>query len=202
MHIINPEDYQYWNYEDYRQFLIHLMEEEGKTTGPNQSDFYLEIAKLNLSRMKRLDRKSRLKEENLSFLANYKRSLTFLLISEGWCGDAAQSVPVINWIVSASSIFEMKVVLRDENLDLMDAFLTNGGRSIPKLILLDSKTNEVLADWGPRPEPAQEMVQNYLNQAEPKPEYKVFHQELHAWYAKDKGKTTESEIMALLAKLQ
>jgi len=90
------------SYPDYRQMLTDLLE-EGKTTGPNQSEFYLEIAKLNQARMNRLDRKPKLLETTSTFLAGLDRELIFLVLTEGWCGDAAQILPVLKWMTDAST---------------------------------------------------------------------------------------------------
>lgn len=190
------------SYADYRQMLTDLLENEGKTTGPNQSEFYIEIANLNQARMNRLDRKPKLTEETSAFLDRLDRELIFLVLTEGWCGDAAQSVPVINWMVNASQSLHLYCLLRDENPELMDQFLTDGARSIPKVIVLDAETKEVLGDWGPRPAEAQKMVIDYKNMPETeKPDYTEFQKQLHTWYARDKTKSTQAEIVKVLSKL-
>jgi hypothetical protein len=118
-----------------------------------------------------------------------------LVLTEHWCGDASQILPALHKIESVSEgKIEMKLVYRDQNLPLMDQYLTNNGRSIPKLIQLDFNYN-VIGVWGPRPAIAQKLVEalksnpattaNYANQ-------------LHLWYAKDKQKALEMEISALL----
>ena len=84
--------------------------------------------------------------------------MTWLVITESWCGDASPSLPVMNKIAELSSHLELRIVLRDEHPELMDVFLTNGARSIPKLIVLDGNTNDVLGEWGPRSPKATEMV--------------------------------------------
>ena len=67
-----------------------------------------------------------------------------MVISEGWCGDAAQILPVINKMALVSNKIEFRIVLRDENPALMDAFLTNGGKAIPKVIMIDNESGEVI----------------------------------------------------------
>lgn len=118
------------SYPEYRSFLTELLA-EGKTTGPNQSDFYIEIATLNQQRMNRLDNRTKLVPELMKSLDGLDRPYTFLVLTEGWCGDAAQIVPVLNKIVEYSPNLEMRLILRDEHLELMDLFLTDNGRSIP-----------------------------------------------------------------------
>jgi len=190
------------SYADYRQMLTELLETEGKTTGPNQSEFYIEIAHLNQSRMKRLDRKPKFTEDTSAFLAGLDRELIFLALTEGWCGDAAQSLPVLNWMADASPNIQLLTLLRDENPELMDEFLTDGARSIPKVIILDAKTKEVLGDWGPRPAAAQQLVIDYKNTPESeKPEYTEFQKQLHTWYARDKTRSTQVEVLEVLESL-
>ena len=90
----------------------------------------------------------------------------------------------------------MSIVSRDEHPVIMDAYLTNGGRSIPKVLILDNKTLEVLADWGPRPTVATKMVVDYKEihgalDAD-------FKQSLQLWYNKDKGQSTLQDFLILL----
>ena len=189
-------------YADYRLMLTDLLENEGKTTGPNQSDFYLEIAHLNQARMNRLDRRPKLTEETTAFLAGLERELILLVLTEGWCGDAAQSLPVLNWMADASPQIHLYTLLRDENPELMDAYLTDGARSIPKIIILDAETKEVLGSWGPRPAEAQQMVMDYKHTPDSeKPEYAEFQKDLHTWYARDKTKTTQGEVVEVLTRV-
>ncbi|MEM6394955.1 MAG: thioredoxin family protein [Bacteroidota bacterium] len=189
------------SYPEYRQFLTDLLA-EGKTTGPNQSEFYIQIATLNQQRMNRLDKRTKLIPELTAALESLTYSYTLLVLTEGWCGDAAQIVPILNKVVEYSPNLNMKLILRDENIELMDHFLTDNGRSIPKVLVLDPETLEVAADWGPRPEPAQKMAMAYKYLPAPKPSYEAHHHELHAWYAKDKTQTTQKEFAELFTALQ
>ena len=191
---------QAMTYPAYRDHLTRLLTEEGRTTGDNQSDFYLEIAALNEARMDRLDRKVRLTADTEARLATLTRPLTLLVLTEGWCGDAAQILPVLNWLAEASAHIELRCVLRDEHPALMDEFLTAGTRSIPKVIVLDPATHDVLADWGPRPAPAQRMVMAYKNTpTDQRPPYPEFQKALHTWYARDKTRTTQEELVEVVS---
>ncbi|MEM7572978.1 MAG: thioredoxin family protein [Bacteroidota bacterium] len=189
-----------WDYPTYRQHLTDLLE-QGKTTGSNQSEFYLKIARLNQSRMKRLDKRTQLTDDLLAALEEVKNSYQLLALTEGWCGDAAQTLPLINKLAEASPQLDLRLVLRDENLDLMDLFLTDGGRSIPKVLFLDADTKEVVTHWGPRPALAQKMAMDYKYKPEPKEDYETHHLELHAWYTKDKTLSTQAELTELLKNL-
>ena len=192
---------QSYTYSEYRTFFAGLVE-EGKTTGPNQSEFYVEITRLNQSRMERLDKKARFTPSMEAGLAGLTKKYTFLVLTEAWCGDAAQTTPLLNHMAQASDNIDLYFALRDEHADLMNHFLTDGGRSIPKVIILDPETKKVLGSWGPRPTPAQEMAMAYKYQPAPKEDYGVFNIALHKWYAKDKTKTSQDELLTLLLQLE
>ena len=185
------------SYSGYRS-LVHNLLTEGKSTGPEQSDDLTNYSMLNDRRMKRLDKTIKISEETIQEFQKVKQPQTWLVLTEGWCGDAAQSLPILNKIASDTANIDLKIVLRDENLDLMDLFLTNGGRSIPKLIALD-KDNNVLDLWGPRPTIATKMVVAYKEKNRAlDPQFK---QDLQVWYNKDKGKSVQEDFVNLVAKL-
>ncbi len=121
--------------------------------------------------------------------------MIWLIITEGWCGDAAQSIPVIERIAAAAENIETRYVLRDENLGLMDAYLTNGARSIPKLIALDAETLAELGTWGPRPRAAMdyflEMKSIGLDKSE-------MMEKLQRWYNEDRNQAIQNEFQQLL----
>ncbi|NLP57674.1 thioredoxin family protein [Lutibacter sp. B1] len=182
------------NYNEYRLLIKKLLLEE-KSTGLEQSEFLLEYSLLNDKRMDRLDKTLKISEETQNSLNEMTNKITFLVIAEGWCGDAAQVVPILNKIAEASDKIDLKIVLRDENEDLMNQFLTNGSKSIPKTILVDSENN-VITSWGPRPSIATKMVQDYKDKngsldAE-------FKKDLQIWYNKDKGLSTQKDILDIL----
>jgi hypothetical protein len=184
-------------YSDYRTHLTELLA-EGKTTGPNQSDSYVQFAQLNQSRMDRLDRRDRFIPEMSDLLGQFKKPILMLAITEGWCGDAAQIIPLLYHLTKASDQLDLKLVLRDEQPGLMDQFLTDGARSIPKIIFLDPATNSVLGNWGPRPAVPQQMTMDYKHLPEPKPGYDTYQKELHLWYARDKTASTQRELVEAL----
>ena len=185
------------SYTGYRNLVRNLLT-EGKSTGPEQSEDLTNYSMLNDRRMKRLDKTIKISEETIQEFQKVKQPQTWLVLTEGWCGDAAQSLPILNKIASDTANIDLKIVLRDENLDLMDLFLTNGGRSIPKLIALD-KDNNVLDFWGPRPTIATKMVADYKEKnGALDPQFK---QDLQVWYNKDKGKSVQEDFVNLVAKL-
>ena len=183
-----------YTYQEYRDLVSNLLA-EGKSTGPNQSEDLTNYSMLNDRRMKRLDKTIKISEETRQKVQALKETQTWLVLTEGWCGDAAQNLPVLNKIAELNENINMKFVLRDKNLELMDLFLTNGGRSIPKLIALDKKNN-VLKTWGPRPSFANSMVAEY--KAKNGNLDAQFKQDLQVWYNKDKGKSTQKDFIAFV----
>ena len=125
--------------------------------------------------------------------------MTFLVITESWCGDGAHVLPVINKVAESNPNIDLKIVFRDEHPELMDNFLTNGSRSIAKLIILDADTLEVINTFGPRPSVATKLVDNYkAEHGSLTPEFK---EDLQRWYNKDKGQTTLNDLIELLQKV-
>ena len=182
------------SYLEYRDLVKNLLV-ENKSTGPNQSEELTNYSLLNDRRMKRLDKTIKISEKTTQEIKMINEPQTWLLITEGWCGDAAQNLPVINKMAEINENINLKIVLRDEHLELMDLFLTNGGRAIPKLIALD-KDNNVINTWGPRPTVATKMVADY------KTEHgsldAKFKEDLQVWYNKDKGQSTQEDFVSLI----
>lgn len=195
---------QAYTYENYRT-LIDTLFAKNKTTGTDHSPAMLNYTKLNLSRMNRLDKRSRLTDTTLETLAKINRPVIWLVLTEGWCGDAAQIVPVLNHMAATNETITLRFILRDENLAVADAFLTNGARAIPKILVLDATTLEVLTTWGPRPAEMQKMVLDAkavslatTDKAAQKNIAEAAANNLHLWYAKDKTKTIQVEFLAAL----
>ncbi|WP_347173413.1 thioredoxin family protein [Polaribacter uvawellassae] len=184
------------SYETYRKTVSDLLE-EGKSTGPEQSADLLNYSTLNDARMNRLDKKTTLTNATIEALKNTKNKQTWLLITEGWCGDAAQIAPVIHKMSLESDKVDLKVVLRDENEELMNQFLTNGGKAIPKLVVLN-ENDEVISSWGPRPSIATKMVNDYKEKHGGLDDN--FKKELQVWYNKNKGENIQEDIVAFLEK--
>jgi hypothetical protein len=182
------------SYSTYKTLIKGLLV-GGKSTGKEQTEELLNYSKLNDTRMDRLDKTLKISEETQTALNQLKSNITFLVLAEGWCGDAAQILPVLNKITEASSKIEMKIVCRDENEELMDNYLTNGSKSIPKVIIVD-ENYDVINSWGPRPLIATQMVQDY--KAKNGVIDDEFKKDLQIWYNKDKGKSTQQDIMKLL----
>ena len=118
-----------------------------------------------------------------------------LIISEDWCGDASNTVPVIAKLAASAPGLELRVVKRDENPELMDRHLTSGARSIPLAVVLDRDFRPV-GQWGPRPSELQEMVLREKN-AGLRPLAGIY-RDVRRWYARDRGESTLREILAVM----
>lgn len=182
-------------YEEYRE-KNRALHEEGKTTGHTQTEQYLHYSVLNEQRMRRLDKTVKLNEEIIHVVEQLETQ-TWLVLTEAWCGDAAQNIPVLKKMADLNPKIELKLILRDVNDPIMQEHLTNGGKSIPKLIAFNAQ-NEVLFSWGPRPAPVQKMMIDYKNQPEPKAPYSELSLEVQRWYNKDKTVTFQQEMLDLL----
>lgn len=181
----------YLVYENY----IETLYKEGKSSGNTQNETYLHYSSLGLQRMKRWNKKGVLAPQAIEKILQLQQPQTWLVISEGWCGDAAHALPFMHKITESNKLIQLQIVLRDENDELMQHFLTNGGRSIPKLIALDVNYN-ILFTWGPRPQVVTRMVEqekekNNGNLSE------LFKAELQKWFNKDKGESVVNELVDL-----
>ena len=182
------------SYTEYRIIVSKLIG-EGKSTGKEQSADLLHYSELNEVRMNRLEKTLKLDIEVEKTLQNIKSKQTWLLISEGWCGDAAQILPVIKLMSEASKNIDLKLVFRDENEELINLFLTNGAKSIPKLLILDENAN-LINHWGPRPEGAKNIIIEYKAKNGIVDEAAKI--ALQKWYLDDKGTSTMKEIVVIL----
>ena len=183
-----------FSFADYRKKVTSLIA-EGKSTGNTQSEDLLKYSELNETRMNRLEKTIEVTSETKAKLQNLDKKYIWLVLSEGWCGDAAQIVPVIHKMAEATDKVELKIALRDDNDALMQHFLTNGGKAIPKLIVLDAETLDVVLDWGPRPHGAKQLILDY------KATHGVVDEpakiELQKWYLHDKGISIQNEIVEM-----
>ena len=117
-----------------------------------------------------------------------------LVLSADWCGDASNTVPVLARLAGTAPNLDLRVLDRDEHLGLMDAHLTGASRSIPAVILLDSAFVE-RGWWGPRPADLQRWV---LTEGKTFEDHDERYREVRKWYARDHGRTTIEEVVALL----
>lgn len=196
--LLTPINQQALSYSAYEELFSHQAT-NGKTSGSNSSESLIGYTKLNFHRSKRIFKTTALSNELTETVQSIDTPQHWTLITETWCGDAANSVPVIGRIAALNPLIQLKLVFRDENLALMDQFLTNNGRSIPKLIVTDESFN-VLFHWGPRPAAAQILYDQWKN-SNPKPEYHDFQITLQQWYQQDAGQAIQQELLESLKQI-
>ncbi|HQX55963.1 MAG TPA: thioredoxin family protein [Pyrinomonadaceae bacterium] len=184
---------QSMSFDEYVKMLDELLA-EGKTTGPVQSDEMFQFARLNRQRMSRLEKTLELEIEAERLIGQLEKGQVWLVITEGWCGDAAQNIPVIEKLAAANDHIETRYILRDQHPELIDQFLTNGTRSIPVLIAIDTATYNVLGRWSARPRKAQDYFTALKSQGLDKP---AINEKLQRWYNDDKGRSLQLEIAEL-----
>jgi thioredoxin-like negative regulator of GroEL len=142
-----------------------------------------------------------LSEEVTSRLLELPGKRNVVVLAEDWCGDAASLVPILAKVADAApDRIDLRVLSRDENLDVMDCFLSHGGRSIPVAIILDEDM-QLLGWWGPRPAPAQAMFRQLIRDFKAgvlkDKSADVFHPILK-WYREDRGRHTIDEFLMIL----
>ncbi|MBL7892879.1 MAG: thioredoxin family protein [Bacteroidia bacterium] len=186
-----------YSYSEYRTLVVHNSE-TGTTTGGEALPERIEATKINAQRMKRIDKQIKINDSLRIVLENINNKWLWILIAESWCGDGAQNIPIISKMAECSTNIELKIILRDENLNIMDAYLTNSSRAIPKLICLNSETGKEVGTWGPRPLAIQNLVKTYKIQ-NPDIPHDEFVRNLHLWYAKDKGESLQKDFEQLIS---
>lgn len=194
MKIKNPV----FSYNEFNQWMGTLSK-EGKTSGEDQSEVMAEYTSLNNKRMKRLNKTINLHPEFLELIEAIKKPQVWYLITETWCGDSAQNLPVIAKIAASNEKIDLRIILRDENPEWIDKYRTNGGKSIPKLVAFDQEGEELFS-WGPRPLSAHHIMLHWKEN--PLEVTKAdFEKELHTWYAQDKSLSLQKEFVEIFEKL-
>jgi len=185
-----------YSYDEYRALVFKCAQDQ-TTTGKEQLPERIEATKINAQRMKRIDKQTKIVPAVEEILKRLEVGWIWLILTEAWCGDSAQNIPVISKIAESSPNIELKLILRDENPDIMNAYLTDGSRSIPKLVCINSKTKEEVGVWGPRPLAIKQMVKDY-KQEHPTASHDEFVKNLHLWYAHDKGESIQAEFVQMI----
>ncbi|MGF7214014.1 hypothetical protein GGR92_000154 [Spirosoma lacussanchae] len=189
-------------YEQYVQLSTDLFA-QGRTTSDDphyNTPEILGYTKLNLHRMSRLNRLTVVSDELKTALAQLSEPWIWLVLTESWCGDAAQLVPVLHRIAGESDRIHLRFLLRDKNPGLMNDYLTNGGRSIPKLICLHEiplarPAYEEIGTWGPRPAGLQAHMQTWKTEQLPLSEAV---ERAQRWYNEDHTQSTQAELLAAI----
>lgn len=187
------------SYRDYRE-LVKQLADEHSNTGIEKTEALANYTKLNDRRMRRWDKTIKISKETQQKISEFNQKMTLLIITESWCGDAAHVIPALNKMAELNPNIDVKLVLRDENLELMDMFLTKGGRAIPKVIMIDDETGAVLSTYGPRPSEASSYVNRFIaKNGSLTPEFK---EDLQHWYNGDKGQNIINDVIEILSQLE
>ncbi len=154
----------------------------------------VEFTKLNLHRSERMGRTWKPGEALAERVVSIEADQLWMVLTEPWCGDSAQCLPVIAALAQLNSAVDLRIVLRDENLPIMDQFLTDGKRSIPRLVIFDT-SYRIMGQWGPRPAEAQSVFDAARSSGLEKPQIL---EKLHLWYGRDRHRALESEFTELM----
>ncbi len=172
--------------------------QQGTHTSPYDDPDFLDYVKLNYSRLNRWLKKGEINTALKEKINHIDQKQTWYLITEPWCGDAAHSAPFIYLMTKENPNITLKVVLRDTPPFMIDNYLTNGGKSIPKLVIRDQDEKDIFV-WGPRPEKCQDVYQELKNEGAELDTIKV---ELQKWYNKDKGVSIQNEFSEILSQIK
>lgn len=175
------------NYAHYQQLFDDILNSSNPQP-PYDKESYLQYTKLNQSRMKRWDKHGELSAEVIAALQNISAPQHWIIITEPWCGDAAHCVPFLIRMTEQNPLITYELQLRDSAPFLIESYLTNGSKSIPKLIARDANGNDLFI-WGPRPAGA-EAVRLQLKDED----FETLKIGLQNWYNADKGKEICAEI--------
>jgi hypothetical protein len=183
-----------FSYEEYDNLINELLD-QGKSTGEKQTPKRTEVSRLNAHRMARVHKTTKLSEQLIAQAKQAKEQF-WMVLTEGWCGDSAHAIPVLDLVAKASNgQITLGLLLRDDNLEVMDRYLVNGGRSIPRLVVFDVATGAEMGTWGPRPAPVQKMMADYKANPDETRDIQI---EMQQWYNADKTQTFQEELRALI----
>jgi hypothetical protein len=188
----------------FQEFVDHVdaLLEQGKTTGDNHSEAYLDYTRLNQQRAHRIYKHTAIMPALMDAVMDLKRDYIWMVIAEAWCGDVPQNMPVIAKLAELNDHITFEIILRDTHPEIMDHFTTHGGRAIPILVVMDADTRQVITRWGPRPAAAQQMVLDYKAITGDKPPYSEFVKDLQLWYHHDKTETLQAELLKMVQGLE
>ncbi|GHE37732.1 thioredoxin family protein [Sphingobacterium griseoflavum] len=155
---------------------------------------YFNYTKLNWSRMNRWLKRFEPSAVMKNLVASITEHQHWIVITEPWCGDAAHSVAQLYQIVKNNPNIDFDIQLRDTHPFLIDDYLTNGGKSIPKLIIRNDVGHDKVI-WGPRPQALQAIFESMKAESKSFEEIKEV---LQKWYNEDKGIALQDELIAKL----
>lgn len=184
------------NFEEYRAYFENILKKDKtEQQTPYENPDYLDYTKLNWSRMNRWFKTGKLSDELVGMIEKINSPQEWIVITEPWCGDAAHNIPFIEMLARHNPLISISYNLRDTAPFLIDKYLTNGTKSIPKLIVRNEQGKD-LGTWGPRPEDCQKLYSNLAKENAPFEKTKL---EIQNWYNANKGVDVQNELMQLIA---
>lgn len=185
---------KYWNEAISFEEYMNVADQRANNPKDEQEKEFHGYYELGLQRMNRALKTYKPDENQREALASKNFKGKVLIITEPWCGDASATVPQVSKFFESEN--EVRIFLRDNDLSLIDQFLTNGTQSIPKVVLLDEDFS-VINSWGPRPKFGLELLEKYKADPVAFPQ-EEFYNQLQVYYAKNRGKDAIGEILELL----
>lgn len=182
-------------FDEYLSYFEDILENPDKHELYAENADYLNYTKLNWSRMNRWLKRFEPSVAMKSCVEQIKDAQHWIVITEPWCGDAAHSVAQVYKIVKDNPCIDLDIQLRDAEPFLIEDYLTNGGKSIPKLIIRNDVGHDKVV-WGPRPFDLQVLFENLRKEDKPFEEVKEI---MQRWYNEDQGVAIQKELMELLA---
>lgn len=183
------------NFQDYISHFKNIIDKSEQTqAAPYDNAEYLEYTKLNWSRLNRWMKTGSLTAEIKETVKNISTPQNWIVLTEPWCGDAAHNIPFIELISRENPLITVAYELRDSAPFRIEHYLTNGTKSIPKLIIQNQEGRD-LAVWGPRPAVCQQFYSNLIAQKTPQDQAKI---ELQNWYNTNKGEALQQELQEVL----
>lgn len=184
-------------YEQYMAAARARVEATDPATLDDEARHLHEVTQLNFRRSDRIERTYQPSENLRRAIAAIREPQVWMVISESWCGDSAQSLPHIMRLASLNPMIDLRILERDSHPDVMDAFLTGTARSIPIFVAWDVEGRQLLR-WGPRPAAGVRLVDELKAAGKVKDDIL---EQLHLWYGRNRGADLEAELLALLAPL-
>jgi hypothetical protein len=105
----------------------------------------------NRERVEENERRVEIPPADLAAFRDLPRPLHVLVLAEDWCGDVIANLPVLAQLAERSGKLDLRILLRDQNDDVMQQYLNQGKyKSIPVFVFLDENFREV-GHWIERP---------------------------------------------------
>ena len=181
------------NFFEYQDLFTQILSSDNHSA-PYDNPDYLNYTKLNESRQNRWMKKGIILEETKNAFSKIDTAQHWIIISEPWCGDAAHIVPFLVKLSELNPKITYEIQLRDSAPFIIENYLTNRAKAIPKLVIRDENRND-LAVWGPRPIEAQELFLELKLSNANSEQQKIA---LQNWYNTDEGVKIQQEICKII----